>query len=73
MTVRIVDREENKLKESELDIVKAFISPVALIDKLHTHKDNKNNVNKKFNNEEEYPFRRYINSGVKIVTHDGYN
>jgi len=62
---------QGKLDESRIEIVKAFLSPVALIDKKHTNKDNENNVNKGFLIEEIYPFKRYLNSGIKIVTHDG--
>lgn len=62
---------QGKLDESRIEIVKAFLSPVALIDKKHTNKDNENNVNKGFLIEETYPFRRYLNSGIKIITHDG--
>lgn len=63
--------KNDKLEESKLEIVKAFLGPVALIDKRHTHKDNENNVNKGFLIEELYPFKRYINSGINVVTHDG--
>lgn len=63
--------KQGNLEQSKIEIVKSFLSPVALINKHHTNKDNENNVNKGFQIEEKYPFKRYINSGIKIITHDG--
>lgn len=61
---------QNRLAESKIEITKAFLSPVALIDKFHTHKDNEKRLKDSYY-EEKYPFRRYISSGINIVTHDG--
>ncbi|MFN8578252.1 MAG: hypothetical protein U0354_15550 [Candidatus Sericytochromatia bacterium] len=61
--------KENRL--NEIDIIKSFLSPVALIDKFHTNKENNERLKNSYY-EEKYPFRRYINSGIKIFTHDGY-
>ncbi len=60
------------LEKAKQEIIKAFLSPVALIDKIHTNKDNQNKI-KDSDFDENYPFKRYEKAGIKIVTHDGKN
>lgn len=63
--------KKGKLEESAKEIVKAFLSPVALISKVHTNKNNPLKI-KDSDYDLIYPFKRYCNSGIKIYTHKGF-
>ena len=59
-------------KEAEKEIIKAFLSPVALIQKEHINSNNPQKVKDVKKNQNPYlPFKRYNDSWINIMTFEG--